>query len=55
MESSTPLITDLRMNWTFKNETEEEGASVIDLVLLALQLLREDIQEVVDFMELVEL
>ena len=31
------------MNWTFKDEAKEEGVSIIDLVLLALQLLREDI------------
>ena len=37
--SSTPLITDLRMNWTFEDEAEEEGASVTDLVLSALRLL----------------
>ena len=41
--SSTPLIIDLRMNWTFEDEAEEEGASVTDLMLLALWLLREDI------------
>ena len=43
------------MNWTFKDKAEEEGPSVIDLILLALWLLREDIQIVVDFIELVEL
>ena len=42
-ESNTPLIKDLRMKWIFKNEAKEEGASVTDLVLLVLQLLREDI------------
>ena len=31
------------MDWTFKDETEEEGANIIDLVLLVLWLLREDI------------
>ena len=55
MENSTPLITDLRVDWTFKDEAEEEGVSITDLVLLALRLLREDIQEVVDSIELVEL
>ena len=43
LKSSTPLIINLRINQTFKDEAKEEGASVIDLVLLALQLLREDI------------
>ena len=43
LKSSTPLITDLRMNWTFKDKAKEEGASVTDLVLLAIRLLREDI------------
>ena len=42
-ESSTPLITNLRVDWTFKNKTKEKRASVKDLILLALQLLREDI------------
>ena len=43
------------MDWTFKNEAEEEGASITDLVLSALRLLREDIQKVVDFMKPVKL
>ena len=43
LESSTPLITDLRVDWTFKDEAKEEGTSVIDLVLSVLRLLREDI------------
>ena len=53
--SSTPLITDLRINQTFKDKAEKKEISITDLVLLALRLLREDIQVVVDFMELVEL
>ena len=55
MESSIPLIVNLRIDWTFKDEAEEEGTSVTDLILLVLRLLREDIQEVVDFMEPVKL
>ena len=55
LESSTPLIKDLRMEQIFEDETKEEGASVIDLVLSALRLLREDIREVVDSMEPVKL
>ena len=43
------------MNQTFKDEAEEEETSIIDLILLALQLLREDIQEVIDFIKLVKL
>ena len=43
LENSIPLIADLRTDWTFKDEVKEEGASVTDLVLLALRLLREDI------------
>ena len=31
------------MEYIFKNEAKEEGASVINLVLLILKLLREDI------------
>ena len=42
-ESSIPLIADLRVDWTFKDKTEEEGASITNLVLLVLRLLREDI------------
>ena len=40
--SSTPLIADLRINWTFKNKAKKEEASITDLVLLALQLLRDN-------------
>ena len=43
LKSSTPLIIDLRVDWTFKDKAKEEGASVTDLVLLVLRLLREDI------------
>ena len=42
-ESSTPLITDLRTDWTFKDKAEEEEAGITDLVLLVLWLLRKDI------------
>ena len=55
MGSSTPLIVNLRIDWIFKNEAKEEGASVTDLVLLALRLLREDIQIIVNSIKLVEL
>ena len=43
LKNSTPLITDLKIDWTFKNKAKEEGVSITDLVLLALRLLREDI------------
>ena len=43
------------MKYIFKDKAKEEGVSVTDLVLLMLQLLREDIQKVVDSMEPVEL
>ena len=43
LKSSIPLIADLRTDWTFKDEAKEKGASVINLILLALRLLREDI------------
>ena len=43
------------MEYIFKNEAKEEGASVINLVLLILKLLREDIREVVEFIKLVKL
>ena len=43
LKSSTPLIIDLRINQTFKNKTKKKEVSIIDLVLLALRLLREDI------------
>ena len=43
LESSTPLIKNLRMEWIFKDEAKEERTSVTDLVLSVLRLLREDI------------
>ena len=36
LESSTPLIKDLRMECIFKDKAEKEGASVINLILLVL-------------------
>ena len=35
LESSIPLIADLRTDQTFKDEAKEEKANVIDLILLA--------------------
>ena len=43
LKSSTPLIADLRINWTFKDKAKEKGTSVTDLVLLVLRLLKKDI------------
>ena len=43
LESSIPLIANLRVDQTFKDEAKEEKTSIIDLVLLTLRLLREDI------------
>ena len=39
----------------FKDKAKEEGASVIDLVITVLQLLRRDLQAAVNSMEPVEL
>ena len=36
LESSTPLIKDLRMEWIFKDKAKKEGVSVTDLILLVL-------------------
>ena len=41
--SGIPLIKDLRIEYIFKDEAKEEEASITDLVLLVLRLLREDI------------
>ena len=43
LENGTPLIADLRMDWTFEDEAKEEGASITNLVLLKSWLLRRDI------------
>jgi hypothetical protein len=46
------------MDSIFKNKTEEEGASVIDLeilVVLITRLLKQDLDRLVNGMELVEL
>ena len=43
LKSNIPLIIDLKINQTFKDKAKKEGVSVTDLILLALQLLREDI------------
>ena len=42
------------MGSVFKDKAKEERASITDLVLTVLQLLREDLQAAVDFMEPVE-
>ena len=54
-ENNTLLIEDLNIKQIFKDETKKEEASVTDLVLLVLRLLKEDIQKVIDFIEPVEL
>ena len=43
------------MEWIFKNKAKKEGASITDLVLLVLQLLKDDTWEVADFIKLVKL
>ena len=43
------------MEYIFKDKNKEKGASITDLVLLILQLLREDIQEAIDSIKLVKL
>ena len=43
------------MKQIFGDEAKEKEASITDLILLVLQLLREDIQGVIDFIKLVEL
>ena len=43
------------MEWIFKDEAEKEEASVTDLVLLALRLLRRGTRGIVDSMKPVEL
>ena len=37
------MIANLRMDWIFEDEAKKEKASVIDLVLLKLRLLKRDI------------
>ena len=55
---SIPLIKDLEIDSIFKDEAKEEGASVIDLeilVVLVIRLLRRDLNRLVNGMEPVEL
>ena len=42
------------MDQIFKDKAKNKGVSITDLVLLVLWLLREDIQEVIDSIELVK-
>ncbi len=48
-------MDDLEIGSIFKDKAEEGGNSVIDLVITMCQLLRQDLQELVDIMELVKL
>ena len=43
------------MEHIFEDKAREEGASVTDLILLVLRLLKENTREVIDFIELVKL
>ena len=43
------------MSWIFGDKAEEEGASIIDLLLLVLQLQGKDLWAAVDSVKLVEL
>ena len=43
LKNSIPLIAELIIDQTFKDEAKEEGASIINLILLVLRLLRENI------------
>jgi hypothetical protein len=54
---SIPLIKDLEMGNIFKNKAEEEGASVIDLeilIVLVIRLLRQDFNRLVNGIKPVE-
>ena len=43
LKNNIPLIADLKVDQTFKDKAKKKGASIIDLMLLVLWLLREDI------------
>jgi len=46
--STAPLIDNLEMTEIFEDEVEEEGASVTDLIRQVSQLLRAELEELVD-------
>ena len=46
---------DLEIGSIFRDEDKEEGDSTTDLVLIVLRLLRRDLRELVDTIELVDL
>jgi len=46
--STTPLINNLEIIKVFKDEDEEEEVSIIDLIRQVLQLLRVELEELVD-------
>ena len=43
-----PLVNDLEIKGIFKDKNREEGDSVTDLVVSVYQLLRQDLQELVN-------
>jgi hypothetical protein len=55
---TTLLIKDLEMDSIFKDKAKEEGASVMDLeilVVLVIRLLRQDFSELINGIKPVEL
>ena len=54
LKSNTPLVKDLEEVQTFKNKVKKEGASIINLILSVLQLLKKDLLAVVDSIKLVK-
>ena len=53
--NAIPLINNLEIGSIFEDKDKEEGDSVTDLVLLVLRILKQDLRELVDSIELVEL
>ncbi len=51
LKDTIPLVEDLEIGSIFKDEAEEGGDSITDLVITIYQLLRQDLQELVDIME----
>ena len=58
LEDTIPLIDNLEIGSIFEDKVKERGDSVMDLIMLVCQLLRGDLrelQELVDIMEPVKL
>ena len=53
-EDTVPLINDLEIGSIFKDKAKEGGDSITDMVMLVCQLVRQDLRELQELVNIIE-